>query len=117
MLVNFIRSVGDQAAIGGPTGSGIDGWLVPGRERDDQIPTTECRRARGNNAETQSNRIYRGTSKGYLSRGFGSSSPTCPARQSVSDALIASVPSLQQTKSGLRPASQSRKPAHEGLSR
>ena len=30
------------------------------------------------------------------------------ARQSVSDALIASVPSLQQTKSGLRPASQSR---------
>jgi hypothetical protein len=53
MLVNFIRSVGDQAAIGGPTGSGIDGWQpVPGRERDDQIPTTECRRARGNNYAT-----------------------------------------------------------------
>jgi hypothetical protein len=49
-------------------------------------------------ANTQSNRIYRGTSKGYLSRGFGSSSPTCPARQSVSDALIASVPSLQHNQ-------------------
>src|SRR6476619_2370344 len=50
MLVDLIRSVGNQATIGGPTGSGIDGWQsVPGRERDDKIPITECRRARGNN--------------------------------------------------------------------
>jgi hypothetical protein len=50
MLFDFIRPIGDQATIGDPTGSGIDGWQpMSGRERDDQIPTKERRGARRNN--------------------------------------------------------------------
>jgi len=50
LLVNFIRSVGDQAAIGDKKAHGVDRWqLVLGRERDDQLPTTKRRRAGGYN--------------------------------------------------------------------
>src|SRR5262245_46929016 len=46
VLVNFIRSIGDQTATRGPIASGVDRrQLVFSRERNDQLPATESRRA------------------------------------------------------------------------
>jgi hypothetical protein len=41
VLINDIRPVGDQAAVGDEVAGGLDrGQSVPGRQRDDQIAMT-----------------------------------------------------------------------------
>src|SRR5262245_7717596 len=48
VLVNFIRSIGNQATIGDIESNGVDRWqLVFGRERNYQLPTTKRRRTGG----------------------------------------------------------------------